>query len=157
MKYTLIALILLSFSCNPAKVVTEREYRDTTIIRELTKIVKVPGQTIQAPSINIDSISRLINAGVKPQVINRTLTYTDPETNNRIGLILDELGNLSALCEIQDKQIELLEREIERIKSEKVVKTITKTDPPWKRALAFLIGLVFGILILWLLTFFRVV
>ena len=156
MRYLIIALLILS-SCNPAKVVTKTEYRDTTIIRELTKIVKVPGQTIQSPSINIDSLVRLVNAGVRPKVINRTLTYQDPETNNRIGLILDELGNLSALCEVQDKQIELLEREIERIKSEKVTKTITKKVSIWNKLYYSLIGMVIGLIVMWLLSVFRVV
>jgi len=118
MKYFILFLLFLTASCKPAKVTTEIIYRDTTIIRETTKVVTVPGDTIRSNSVHIDSLRNLLQSGASPQVIERLTIREDPETGNRVGILIDELGNLTALCEIQERQIELLEREITRLQSE---------------------------------------
>jgi len=125
MKYIILLMIILG-SCKAPEVLTERIFSDTTIIRETTKIVTIPGQTAQSPKVNLDSLVNLLKSGVKPEIINKSLYYTDPETNMRIGLILDQMGNLSALCETQEQTIELMEREIERLRIEQTTTTITK-------------------------------
>lgn len=128
MKYFILLLILLTASCKPAKVTTETIYRDTTIIREKTRLITLPGDTVYSNSIHLDSIRSLLSAGVPAKVIERMTIREDPETGNRVGILIDELGNLTALCEIQERQIELLEREITRLQSEIQKTTITK--PP---------------------------
>jgi hypothetical protein len=124
---------MLLVSCKAPEIITERIVTDTTIIREVPKIVTIPGQSAQSPSVNLDSLVRVIQSGISPQVINRTLHYTDPETNMRVGLLLDELGNLSALCETQDQTIQLLEREIERIRSDTKTTTIIHHPSFWEK------------------------
>lgn len=131
--YPLLLITLLLISCKAPQVITERIVTDTTIIREVPKVITIPGETAKSPSINLDSLVSVIQSGVSHQTINRTLHYTDPETNMRVGLLLDELGNLSALCESQEKTIELMEREIERIRSEKVKETVIIEPTFWQK------------------------
>jgi hypothetical protein len=68
-------------------------------------------------SINIDSLAALLRAGVPPSVIERMTIREDPVTKNRVGILIDELGNLTAVCEIQEQLITLLEKEITNLKS----------------------------------------
>lgn len=128
----LLLLILLTWGCNTPQVVTERNFRDSTIIREVPRIIEVPGSVIQSPSINLDSLVQLIKEGVKPSLISNTLIKEDPETKLRVGLLIDELGNLSALCEQQDRMIEILNREVSHWRKEYEKTTITKSVP-WYR------------------------
>lgn len=133
--FQIIAFVLIALlsGCKAPQVTTERIVRDSTIIREVPRIVTIPGERVQSKPINLDSLVTVIQSGISPQVINRTLHYTDPETNMRVGLLLDELGNLSALCETQEKTIEVLEREIERIRSEQVTTTIIEKPNFWQK------------------------
>lgn len=155
MKNLLIILsLLLASSCKTVQPSIERIYKDSTIIKEVPVLVEVPGAVIQSPTINIDSLVNLIKAGVKPDVINNTLVKEDPETKLRVGILLDELGNLSALCEQQDKTIEILTNEITHWKERYEQTTIIEPLPWWKKpleglkmlgllALAFLVILIF--------------
>jgi len=131
MKNIIRSILLISFgailyNCKSKGVITERITSDTTIIREIPKIVQVPGDTIYSNPINIDSIITMIQSGIPTNVIEKYTIQEDPETKNRVGILIDELGNLTALCEIQDQEIEYLQKEIERYKSE----MITITKPP---------------------------
>src|SRR5690606_8461962 len=98
-------------------------------------LIEVPGASIQSPSINIDSLVHLIKSGVKPDIINNTLYKEDPETKLRVGILIDELGNLSALCEQQDRMIEMMQKEIERWKEAYEKETIV-INKPWYRQVA---------------------
>lgn len=126
MKKLLILLLFLA-SCKAPQITTERIQSDTTIIKEIPRIVEVPGDTLISYSINVDSLAALLRAGVPPQVIEKMTIREDPETKNRVGILIDELGNLTALCEIQEKQITVLEREITRLQSDIQKTTITKS------------------------------
>lgn len=116
--------LLLLASCKSPKPMTESYRSDSIIIREIPRLVKIPGDTLISQSINIDSLAALLRAGVPPSVIERYTIREDPVTRNRVGILIDELGNLTALCEIQEQQIQLLEKEIERISTEKTTTTI---------------------------------
>ena len=155
---TALIIILLSlFSCKPSQTITEREYYDTTIIREVTKIVEIPGETIRTPSVNLDSLVAVIKSGVKPEIVNRTLSYTDPETKASIGLLLDEMGNISALCETYKKQIQYLEREVERVQTERVEETVIKDVTFWKQIRLLVIGFLIGVVVTILLRVLKVI
>lgn len=129
----LLLCILLLFSCKTPQVTTERILSDTTIIREIPKVIEVPGDTLISNPINLDSLLAMLNAGISPKVIERLTIREDPETGNRIGILIDELGNLTALCEIQEQQIQYLQTEIERIRSESTTTTITQPLTFWQR------------------------
>lgn len=152
----IIALISL-ISCKPQQILTERIVQDTTIIREVPKIIEVPGASIQSPSINIDSLVNLLKSDMPIQTINQTLIREDPETKLRVGLLIDELGNLTALCEQQDRFIEVQEKEIERLKKIIETNTIIKERSWWDRlkdiSIYILIGFVIGTTILSLKSF----
>jgi hypothetical protein len=126
MRPFLFVLLLLLISCRSSAPVTEIIYKDSVHVREIPRIVRVPGDTLISQSINIDSLAALLRAGVPPSVIEKLTIREDPETRNRVGILIDELGNLTALCEIQDQQIEYLEKEINRISSTNTTTTITE-------------------------------
>ncbi|WP_373399689.1 hypothetical protein V8V91_08530 [Algoriphagus halophilus] len=126
--FLLAMTVILLFSCKTPQVVTDTIRSDTTIIKEIPRLIEIPGDTLISQSINIDSLAALLRAGVPPSVIEKTTIREDPVTKNRVGILIDELGNLTALCEIQDQQIQLLEKEITRLSSIQTTTTITK--PP---------------------------
>jgi hypothetical protein len=113
----LFALVSL-LSCRPTQVVTERVTKDSIIVREVPREIIIPPAVTRSPSINLDSLVQVIQSGVKPEVINRTLIQRDTASGMQASLILDELGNLTALCEQQEKVIEYLEKELTHWKSE---------------------------------------
>lgn len=141
----LLAFVLLLAGCNTPRVVTQTHRSDSTIIREVPKIIHVPGATVQAPRINIDSLAQLIRSGIKPEVINNTLYHEDPETKLRVGLLIDELGNLTALCEQQDRHIETLEKQIEHWQKEYEKATVYVEPSLWDRIRTF--ANTFGIIV----------
>jgi len=118
MKKLFVILVLFSWGCKPQKMITDTVVKDSVIIREIPRIVEIPGKTIYSPSVDLDSLVKVIQSGVKSETINRTLTLRDPETNLKVGLLIDKLGNISAICEQQEQTITLLEREIERFRAE---------------------------------------
>ena len=111
-------LLLALLSCRPTQVVTERVVKDSIIVKEVPREIIIPATQTASPSVNLDSLVRVIQSGVKPEVINRTLIQRDTASGMQARLILDELGNLSALCEQQEKVIEYLEKEVTHWKSE---------------------------------------
>ncbi|WP_026946185.1 hypothetical protein [Algoriphagus marincola] len=127
----LLCIPLFFWACGAKQTITgvERVYRDTTIIVEKLVPIEVPGSTIQSPTINIDSLVTLLRSGVDPKVIERTLIREDPETKLKVGILIDEMGNLTALCEQQERIIETLQREITRLQSEyeRVTVEVSKT------------------------------
>jgi Ni/Fe-hydrogenase subunit HybB-like protein len=126
MKYIFILLAaLLLISCKTPQVITERYERDSVIVREVTKLVEVPGASISSPIINIDSLAALLKAQVPVSTINKTLIREDPETGLKVGILIDQLGNLTAVCEQQERIIEVQQQEIERLKLITTRETIT--------------------------------
>ncbi len=112
--------------CKTPQFTSEIIRSDTTIIKEIPRIIEVPGDTLISYAINIDSLAALLRAGVPPHVIERLTIREDPVTKNRVGILIDELGNLTALCEIQNQQIDYLEKEITRLTSESSKIVITE-------------------------------
>jgi len=134
----ILLILLLITACKSLQAVTDRISRDSTIIREVPVIVEVPGAIVRAPSINIDSLAALIKAGIKPEVINNTLINEDPETKLRVGILIDELGNLTALCEQQDRMIETLSQQVEHWR-ERYESTTVYVEPSfWDRVRTFI-------------------
>jgi hypothetical protein len=133
--FHIIAFVLIAMlsGCKAPQVITERIVTDSTIIREIPRIVTIPGKVAQSPGVNLDSLVKVIQSGISPQVINRTLHYTDPTTNMQVGLLLDELGNLSALCKTQEELIEAKDREIERVRSERITETVIVEPGFWQK------------------------
>lgn len=119
-RFILFCGLLLTFmaGCRPTQVTTERILKDSIIVREVPREITIPPAAVASPSVNIDSLARAIQAGIKPEVINRTMIRHDTASGMQARLILDELGNLTALCEQQEKVIEYLEKEVTHWKSE---------------------------------------
>lgn len=140
-----IILIILLVSCKAPQVSTNTITKDSVIVREIPRIIEIPGQTIQSPSINIDSLVTLIQNGIKPEVINPTLIRTDTTGRLQARLIIDELGNLTALCEQQEQLIRYLEKQVEHWKYEYEKETITVEPTFWQKlkgSLEIIIGTV---------------
>lgn len=120
----IIIFILLLSGCKGVETVSrERTVRDSVILREVKQPVLVPGYSLEGVKFNIDSLIRVLKSGISPEVVQKTLIREDPETNSRVKILIDELGNLTAICEQQDRIIEVLvrERDIYRIETEKIV------------------------------------
>lgn len=121
-------ILLLSFACKAPQATTERFYSDTTIIKETVKVVEVPGVSIKSNPINIDSLISRLKAGIPPSVITKETIYHDSVTGAQVGILIDQFGNLTALCETQEQMIEMMEREITNLKSE--ISTTTRIVKP---------------------------
>lgn len=116
-------LILLAGCKGVETVSTSQTLRDSVVFREVEKPVIVPGYTLEGVRFNIDSLAAVIRAGVPAGTIERTLIKEDPETKARVKILIDELGNLTAVCEQQDRIIETLvqERDIYRTFTETII------------------------------------
>jgi hypothetical protein len=152
MKIYLVFAVFALASCKSPQYITERIYSDTTIIKETERLVTIPGQTIQSPGINIDSLSALFRSRAPIQTINRNLYYEDPETKLRVGLLIDQLGNLTALCEQQENTITLMDKEIQRLQKESV--TIVEKPTFWDKMGWGLLGMAFGVVLSQIATIF---
>jgi hypothetical protein len=152
MKYAIIFALIALSSCKSNQLVTERIYSDTTIIKETERIVTIEGQTIQSPSINLDSLVAKVRAGIPVSEINRTLYTQDPETKKRVGLLIDQLGNLTALCETQDQMISVMDKEIQRLQKESV--TVVEKPTFWDKVGYGLIGMALGMVLSFVATIF---
>lgn len=145
-----LIILFLLFSCGPKKVITERFYKDSTIIKEIPYRVEVTGATV-SQRINIDSLVQLLQSGIKPELISRTLIKEDPESKVRLNILLDELGNLTAICEQQDQIIEVMHKEISRFVQEK--ETYQTKESSWQKMkdnfLAAILILIALIIIFW--------
>ena len=140
---SLLILWLLISGCKPTQIVRyERDTRDSVVIREVLKPVNVPGFSLKGPTVHPDSVRAWIAAGVQPEIIRERLFVQDPETLARVGFLMDELGNLTALCEQQDRIIEALVREKEtyRFEFERVVEQEKATLMSYFRSMALYLG-----------------
>lgn len=143
-----ISLALFAISCRSVKESTDTftQTKDSVYVIEKPVIVNVPGSTVTTQSINIDSLYQLLKSGISPQVISKTLIKEDPQTGLKIGILIDQLGNLSAVCEQQDRMIQMMQLEINRLReiNNTTVTTITEVPSFWKKigqaAIWFLIG-----------------
>jgi len=151
--FGLLFLAACLTTCKPTQTIPETFRSDSTIIREVPVIVEIPGQTIYSDPINIDSLISLLKAGVPPSVIERITIRQDPETGNRVGILIDKLGNLTAICEVQEEHIELLQREIERITTESTTNTIIQKPNFFQRIKASLDLIIYTSLIILALIF----
>ena len=133
MKKLFIILVLFSWGCKSPKTIIDTIIKDSVIVREIPRIFDIPGKTIYSPSINLDSLVKVIQSGVKSETINRTLTFTDPDTQLQVGLLIDKLGNISAICEQQEQTITILEREIERLRTETGNKVTIQQPSFWEK------------------------
>lgn len=126
-----ITLALFAISCRSVKESTDSftQTKDSVYIIEKPVLVNVPGSTVTTQSINIDSLYQLLKSGISPQVISRTLVKEDPETGLKIGILIDQLGNLSAVCEQQDRMIQMMQLEINRIREINNTTVTTITEP----------------------------
>jgi hypothetical protein len=150
---TLALILALSASCKSPQVVTERFYHDTTIIKQIPRIITLPSTSIQSQTVNMDSLIQLIKAEIPIQTINNTLYRTDPETGLRIGLLLDELGNITALCEQQERTIEILEKEIHRLTTSVETNTVIHQPSIFQSLKNWILGAVVIVAIFGLIRF----
>jgi hypothetical protein len=97
---------------------TERIYSDTTIIRETQVPVFIPGKTVEVKNLNLDSLLQVAKSSRWNSNGTQTITRVDPKTGQTLQLIIDHLGNLTAICETQDQTIQILKREVDRLRSE---------------------------------------
>ena len=129
-KFALIFLFALA-GCGAPKILShEKTVRDSVVYREVEKQVLVPAFTGSSHSINIDSLSRLLRSGVNKEVIERTLIREDLETKMRVGILIDSLGNMSAVCEGQSRLISVMieEREIFKKELQRIVQGESKSQ-----------------------------
>ena len=119
----IIILAVMVSGCSAAKVLqSERTVRDSVIFRTVEKQVLVPASSGESFKINIDSLAKMIRSGIDPKIIERTLYREDPETKMRVGILIDSLGNIMAVCDQQARMIafmieerEILTKEFERV------------------------------------------
>lgn len=133
MRKLLIILFLITWGCKSPQVITDTVVKDSVIVREVPKYIEIPGQTISSPSVNLDSLVKMIQSGVKSETINRTLTYTDPDTQLQVGLLIDQIGNITAVCEQQEQRIQFLLREIERYRQESTNTETIREPSFWEK------------------------
>lgn len=144
-------IIYLTFGCKAPQSTTERFYSDTTIIQEKIKLVAVPGVSIKSNPINLDSLVAMIKAGIPPSVIKQiTIRETD---GNKVGILMDQFGNLTALCETKEQMIELMQKEITRLIQEKETTIIVKKRNFFQRVKDSLDLLVYTTLIILVVLF----
>lgn len=156
----LILTAFLLIGCKTPQVTTNQSSIRTDSIYIIEKMVpvEVPGAVIKTQSINIDSLANLLRSGVSPQVISKTLIREDPETGLKVGILIDRLGNLTALCEQQDRMIEVLQKEINRLTQITETKETVITEPVsfWKKVKQAIIWIIVGAVLAVVLYFFRI-
>lgn len=156
MRYALIFVALsLLFSCKPQQVSYERTVRDSVVIRDVEKEILIPRLEGQSNPINIDSLKAWFDSGKSSTMIENTIWRTDPETNLKVGILIDELGNLTAVCEKQEETIKFLIQEREKyiFEFERIVERERKNifQELWKWLKISLIGL--GVIVIGVIIF----
>ena len=122
------ACCLLAFSCAPKQTLTgtDREVRDSVIITEKLVPIEIPAATVVSPEINYSVLDSMIRAGVNVGLINSMLrSKQDPQSKLSARIQVDEDGNLRAVCELQEQLIQVLTREIDRLRLEVTTHTVT--------------------------------
>lgn len=153
-------LFVVAVGCGSKRTVVsnDRQRIDSVYIVERPVMVEVPGSVVQTQSINVDSLAAMLRAGIPRSVIEKTLIREDTETGLKVGILIDELGNLTALCQQQDRMIQMMQTEINRL--QRIIETsnsetVTKRFP-WWIFLVFGIGLAVGILYLAVRVYLRI-
>lgn len=128
----ILGIALLLFSCSAKEVVTgtDRTVTDSTIVRQIPVQVKQDAAAAESPEINYHKLDSMIKAGVNISLINAMLKGAqDPGSKLSARIQVDEKGNLKAICELQEKMIDLMTYEIERlrIETERITVEISKT------------------------------
>jgi hypothetical protein len=152
MKNLLIIFILISASCTAPRVAYyERTVHDTVIVTQKAQQVQLPAYTGHSNKIQFDSLANLLRIGVPREVIEKTLIREDPETRLRVGILIDSLGNLMAVCEQQERMIEIMVDERERIITD-IQKIVTQErENIYSKFINALRALLFVIIIIFLL------
>lgn len=122
MRVLIIILILFS-SCKAQQISSERTLRDSVVIREIEKEIVIPRFEGKSQTINIDSLRMLLKSGVNRELIEKTIFREDPDTKLKVGILIDELGNLTAVCEKQEEVMKVLleERDFYRYEFERII------------------------------------
>lgn len=120
----ILFLFLILASCKGVETISsERTVRDSVVLREVEKEVLIPGYKLEGVKFNVDSLAAVLKSGTPREVVEKTLIREDPETKARVKILIDELGNLTAVCEQQERIIEVLvqEREIYKTETERII------------------------------------
>lgn len=154
MRNLLIVLVLILAGCKAQTVSVDREVRDSVAIRWVEKEVTVPRFEGESNPINLEEIRRLLAEGVSREVIEKTIMREDPETKLKVGILIDELGNLTAYCEKQEEVIKFLlqERDFYRTEIERIVErereNIFKEIGKYVRNTLIVVGVIMVIFVL---------
>jgi hypothetical protein len=136
-------------SCNRKNISTS--HIDSTRVVVHDSIIPIPG-TIIRETINIDSLLKLVKAGIKPGVITKPIIISDTSMNAQLRLIIDQYGNITAECEKKDEFIRTQNKEIDRLKEDKQVqKVIVRKMPVWGLGIIGLLVLIILLLLACLL------
>jgi hypothetical protein len=142
MAKAVVVFILMTFmlsSCKTQQIKSDVSYiRDSVVVRVVEKEVLIPKQVLSSASINVDSLMRLLQAGVSPKIIERTLVQYDEETGLRASLLIDALGNITAVCEQQEQYIKFLLEQVDHYRTEKQTTVIVEKPTFLSRMLAAL-------------------
>ncbi|WP_288370301.1 hypothetical protein [uncultured Algoriphagus sp.] len=130
--FCLLCILLLSWSCGAKKVITgtDTQVTDSTIVRQVPVEENIPGAVSESPEINYQKLDSMIRSGVNVSLINAMLQGNrDPTSKMSARIQVDEKGNLKAICELQEKMIELMTYELERLRTEytRVTVEVSKT------------------------------
>lgn len=153
MKRILFLLLILSGCKGVETISSERTIRDSLVITEVEQQVLIPGYSLEGVKFNYDSIAALLKSGVPKEVIEKTLIREDPETKLKVSILIDELGNLTAVCEQQEKIIEVMVQQMElyRIETERIIQQEQQGFFQWLQSFVkhtlLIIGLIALILI----------
>lgn len=132
-RYGILCLTIgLACSCHPMKKIvgTKRTVMDSTVIRQIPVQFKQEAAISESPEINYQKLDSMIKSGVNISLINAMLNgRQDPQSRMSARIQVDEKGNLKAVCELQEKMIELMTYEIERLRTEyeRVTVEVSKT------------------------------
>lgn len=111
--FVFIALLIGFASCKQTREVSrELTIRDSVRIVPVEREVLIPRYSVESPTVNVDSIVNMLKRGIKPDVISQTLIKEDPETKLKVGILIDHLGNLTAVCEQQEYRIKVLTEDV---------------------------------------------
>jgi len=138
----LLLAVCLCLGCKAPQIITERSFFDSVYVIERPIEILVPGAVVRE-TVNYDSLLQLLRSGVKAEVINRTFVRYDTSGNLQLKILIDELGNLTAICEIQDQYIQNLQKEIYRFRLE----SENNTKIIMEKFIPFWIYIIIGVLV----------
>lgn len=127
MKYIFIPAILLLFSCSKKVTTTNTELFDSTFVKETIKFdtVFIAGDTIRLKEwIECDSVT---NNPIPFKAAGRSGRASVKVTVSRSGDLV-----VTSVCDSLAKVIEVMDREIFRLRSEKKTITVIQQPSRWK-------------------------